>query len=91
MTDGQLEQDAEDMLQWGDAEEEVMYDVGYHQSRLKLVAIDAILHRVSPETLRWLQGGPRSCRSIPLFPGSRPYLTRGTLRSIEARASSRKS
>ena len=88
MTDGQLEQDAEDMLQWGDAEEEVMYDVGYHRNRLKLAAIDAILHRVSPETLQWLQGGPRPRRSTPLSPGSRPYLTCGTLRSIEMQANS---
>ena len=88
MTDGQLEQDAEDMPQRGDAEEEVMYDVGYHRNRLKLVAIDAILHKVSPETLQWLQGGPRPHRPTPLSPGSRPFLTHGTLRSIEAQASS---
>ena len=66
MTDGQLEQDAGDMPQRGDAVEELMYDVGYHRNRLKLVAIDAILQRVSSETLRWLQGGPRPRRSIPL-------------------------
>ena len=88
MTDGQLEQDAGDMPQQGDAEEELMYDVGYHRNRLKLAAIDAILHRISPETLRWLHGGPRPHRPIPLSLGSRSYLTCGTLRSIEAQASS---
>ena len=65
-----------------------MYDVGYHRNRLKLAAIDAILHKVSLETLRWLQGGPRPHRSTPLSLASRPYLTRGTLQSIEAQASS---
>jgi len=39
--------------------------------------------------LRWLNGGPRPHNATPLSPGSRPYLTRGTLRSIEARESSR--
>ena len=38
------------MPQRGDAEEELIYKAGYHRNRLKLVAIDAILHRVSPET-----------------------------------------
>ena len=88
MTDGQLEQDVADMPLWDDAEEELMYKAGYHQNRLQLAAIDAILHRVSPETLRWLQGGPRPRRSILLSLASQPYLTCGTLRSIEAQASS---
>ena len=65
-----------------------MYDVGYHRNKLKLAAIDAILHRVSPETLQWLQGRPRPSRPTPLSPKSRPYLTRGTLQSIETQASS---
>ena len=72
----------------GDAEKELMYEARYHRNRLQLAVIDAILHGVSPETLQWLQGGPRPRRSIPLSPASRPYLTRGTLRSIEAQASS---
>ena len=88
MTDGRLEQDARDMPQWGDAEEELIYDVGYHRNKLKFAAIDTNLHKVSPETLRWLQGGPRPRRSTPLSLASQPYLTRGTLRSIEAQASS---
>ena len=75
------------MPQWGDVEE-LMYDVGYHRIKLKLAGIDAILHRVSLETLQWLQGGPRPRRPTPLSSGSRPYLTHGTLQSIEAQASS---
>ena len=75
------------MPQLGDAEE-LMYMAGYHRNRLKLAAIDAILYKVSPETSQWLQGGPRPCRSIPLSLASRPYLTCGTLPSIEAQASS---
>ena len=88
MMAGQLEQDAGDMLQRGNAKEELMYDIGYHRNRLKLAAIDAILHKFSPKTLRWLQGGPRPRRPTPLSPEGRPYLTRGTLESIEAQASS---
>ena len=76
------------MPQQDNAEEEFMYEARYHRNKLKLAAIDAILYRISPETLRWLQGGPRPCRSIPLSPASRPYLTCGTLGSIEALASS---
>ena len=70
MTDGQLEEDAEDMPLQGNAKEELMYEAGYHQNRLQLTTIDAILDRVSPETLQWQQGGPRPHRSIPLSPSS---------------------
>jgi len=49
-----------------------------------LAAIDALLHRVTDDAvLRWLNGGPRPRNATPLSPGSRPYLTRGTARSME--------
>ena len=51
-------------------------------------AIDAILHKVAPETKAWLNGGPRPRRRIPMSLGSRPYRTRGTTRSIEAQGAS---
>ena len=70
------------------AGKELMYKVGYHRNKLQLATIDAILGRVSPKTLQWLQDGPRPRRSIPLSPSSRPYLTRETLQSIEVQASS---
>ena len=46
--------------------------------------IDAILHRVSPKTKAWLNGGPRPQRRIPMSPASQPYRMRGIVRSIEA-------
>ena len=40
-------------------EDELEYEEGYHRHRLQMNAIDAILHRVSPETKAWLNDGPR--------------------------------
>ena len=40
-------------------EDKLMYDEGYHRHKLQMNAIDAILHRISPETKAWLNGGPR--------------------------------
>ena len=40
-------------------EEELEYEESYHQNRLFMNAIDAILHKVAPETKVWLNGGPR--------------------------------
>ena len=37
-------------------EEEVEYKEGYHRHRLQMNAIDAILHKVAPETKAWLNG-----------------------------------
>ena len=51
-------------------------------------AIDAILHRVSPETKAWLNDGPRSQRYIPISSTSRPYRMHGTTQSIEAQGAS---
>ena len=51
-------------------------------------AVDAILHKVAPETKAWLNGGPRPRRCFPMSPGSRPYHTRGTTRNIEAQGAS---
>ena len=69
-------------------EEELEYEESYHQNRLFMNTIDAILHKVAPETKAWLNGGARPRRRVPLSPGSRPYRTRGTTRSIEAQGAS---
>ena len=65
-------------------EEELEYKESYHQNKLQLNAIDAILHKGAPKTKTWLNGGPRPRRRIPMSPGSRPYRMRGITRSIEA-------
>jgi hypothetical protein len=86
----ELEEDAHDMPGRGDSILELQFETRYHKHRLQLAAIDALLHRVTDDAvLRWLNGGPRPRNATPLSPGSRPYLTRGTLRSIEAGESSR--
>ena len=69
-------------------EEELEYEEGYHRHRLQMNAIDAILHKVVPKTKAWLNGGPSPRRRVPMSPGSRPYRTRGTTRSIEAQGAS---
>ena len=35
-------------------------------------AIDAILNRVGPEVMRWLEGGPKSTRRVAVSPSNRP-------------------
>ena len=40
-------------------EEELELEESYHQNRLFMNAIDAILHKVALETKAWLNGGPR--------------------------------
>ena len=35
-------------------------------------AIDAILNRVGPEVMRWLEGGPKPMRRIVVSPSDRP-------------------
>ena len=85
-----LAEDAHDMPTERDPRFELQLEVGYHKNRLQLAAIDALLHRVADDAvLRWLNGGPRPRNALPLSPGSRPYLTRGTTRSMEAGESSR--
>ena len=85
-----LEQDADDMPMERDPRLELQLEEGYHQNRLQLNAIDALLHRVADDAvLIWLHGGPRPRNAVPLSPGSRPYLTRGATRSMEAGESSR--
>ena len=69
-------------------EEELEYEEGYHRHKLQMNAIDAILHKVAPESKAWLNGGPISQRRVPMSPGSRPYRTRGTIRSIKAQGAS---
>jgi len=85
----ELEEDAHDMPVERDEEFELDAERGYHQNRLMLSAIDALLHKVTdPQTLIWLNGGPRPRNATPLSPGSRPYQTRGTTRSMEVGESS---
>jgi hypothetical protein len=62
--------------------DDLVYEENYHRARLELSAIDAILHRVSPELKVWLEGGPRPARRTVVSPSSRPYRTRGTAREI---------
>jgi hypothetical protein len=85
-----LDQDADDIPLERDPIFELQLEEGYHHNRLQLSAIDALLHRVTSEAvLKWLNGGPRPRNAVPLSPGSRPYLTRGVARSMEAGESSR--
>ena len=85
-----LEQNADDMPMERDPRLKLQLDEGYHQNRLQLNAIDALLHRVTDDAiLKWLNGGSRPRNAVPLSPGSRPYLTRGAVRSMEAGESSR--
>ena len=50
-------------------------------------AIDAILNRIGPEVMRWLEGGPKPTRRIAVFPSDRPS-TRANLRTLHEIASS---
>ena len=86
----ELEQDAEDMPGERDPVYELELEQGYHNNRLMLNAIDALLHRVvDGPVILWLNGGPRPRNAVPLSPDSRPYQTRETTRSREAGESSR--
>ena len=78
----------DDSLLGRSLEEELEYKEGYHRHKLQMNAIDAILHRVSPKTKAWLNGGPRPRRHIHVSPRSRPYHMRGTTQSIEAQGAS---
>ena len=83
-----LEQDANDMPMEREARLEL--EEGYHQNKLQLSAIDALLHKVTDyAVLGWLNGGPRPHNAVPLSPGSRSYFTREAARSMEAEKSSR--
>ena len=62
-------------------QDELEYEEGYHRYKLQM---NAILHKVSPETKAWLNGGPKPRRHILVSPASRSYYTRGTAQSIEA-------
>ena len=85
-----LEQDVNDMPMEREARFELELEEGYHQNLLQLSAIDALLHKVTDDAvLRWLNDGPKPRNATPLSLGSRPYLTRGAARSMEAGESSR--
>jgi hypothetical protein len=62
--------------------EELEYEERYHRNRLVMSAVDAILHKVSPEMKIWLEGGPKPSRRTILSPSSRPYRTRGAMRDM---------
>ena len=50
-------------------------------------AINAILNRVGPEVMRWLEGGPKPTRRIAVSPSDGPQ-TRANLRALQEIASS---
>ena len=50
-------------------------------------AIDAILNRVGPEVMRWLEEGPKPTRRIAVSPSDRPR-TRANLRALQEITSS---
>ena len=74
-----MEEDAHDMPMERDSRFELQLEEGYHQKRLQLNAINALLHRVADDAvLIWLNGGPRPRNAASLSPRSRLYLTHGT-------------
>ena len=62
--------------------DDLVFEENYHRARLELNAIDAILHKVSPELKIWLEGGPKPARHRNGSPSSRPCQTRRTIREI---------
>ena len=50
-------------------------------------AIDAILNRVGPEVMRWLEGDPKPMRRIAVSPSDRPR-TRANSHALQEIASS---
>ena len=50
-------------------------------------AIDAILNRVGPEVMRWLEGGSKPTRRVAVSPSDMPQ-TRANLRALQEIASS---
>ena len=64
------------------ATDELVFEESYHRAQLALNAIDAIVHKVSPELKMWLEGGPKPRRHRIMSPSSRPYRTRHTAREI---------
>ena len=50
-------------------------------------AIDAILNRVGPEVMRWLEEGPKPTRRLTVSPSDKPQ-TRANLRALQEIASS---
>ena len=50
--------------------------------RLMYQAIDAILNRVGPKVMRWLEGGPKPTKRIAVSPSNRPQ-TRANLRVLQ--------
>jgi hypothetical protein len=78
-----LEQNADDMPMKLDQGIELQFEEGYHQNRLQLNAIDALLHRSTDDAiLKWLNSGPRPRNAVPLSLGSRPYLTIRIIQNI---------
>ena len=45
-------------------------------------AIDAILNRVGPEVMRWLEGGPKPTRRLAISPSDRPQ-TQANSRALQ--------
>ena len=69
-------------LEASTATDDLVFEENYHRARLMLNAIDAILHKVSPEMKTWLEGGSKPSRRTIVSPSSRVYRTRRTAREI---------
>ena len=54
--------------------EELHWEESYHRRRLMSQAIDAILNRVGPEVMRWLEVGPKPTRRLAISPSTGPEL-----------------
>ena len=52
--------------------EELYWEEMYHRRRLMYQTIDAILNRIGPEVMRWLEGGSKPTRKIAVSLSNRP-------------------
>ena len=84
-----IQQDAAQLPHLGGSTqaEELHWEESYHRRRLMYQAIDAILNRVGPEVMRWLEGGPKPTRRLVVSPSDRPQ-TRANSRALHEIASS---
>ena len=84
-----IQQDAALLPHLGDSSEaeELHWEESYHRRRLIYQAIDAILNRVGPKVMQWLERSPKPTRRIVISPSDRPR-TRANLRVLQEKASS---
>ena len=88
-TTASIQQDVQHLLLQGSSTkaEELHSEEMYHRRRLMYQAIDAILNRVGPEVMRWLEGGPKPTRRVAVSPSDKPR-TRANSRVLQEIASS---